>query len=113
MVFSMRWSFMDVIFTVITLAVSAFALTSLDTAARMGRFLFQEFFINEGEDVKTLTGARKILVNPYVATVITVGLGGLLAVGGYSKIWPLFGAANQLLAGLALLAYLLSKRKAA
>jgi len=94
----------NVIFTVITLAVSAFALTSLDTAARMGRFLFQEFFINEGEDVKTLTGARKILVNPYVATVITVGLGGLLAVGGYSKIWPLFGAANQLLAGLALLA---------
>lgn len=93
-----------VIFTVITLAVSAFALTSLDTAARMGRFLFQEFFVNEGEDVKSLTGVRKFLVNPYVATVITVGLGGLLAVGGYSKIWPLFGAANQLLAGLALLA---------
>ncbi|MDL2218559.1 carbon starvation protein A [Christensenellaceae bacterium OttesenSCG-928-M15] len=92
------------IFVIITLAVSAFALTSLDTAARMGRFLFQEFFVNEGEDVKSLTGIRRTLVNPYVATIITVGLGGLLAVGGYQKIWPLFGAANQLLAALALLA---------
>ncbi|MDL2234551.1 carbon starvation protein A [Christensenellaceae bacterium OttesenSCG-928-L17] len=94
----------NVIFTLITLAVSAFALTSLDTAARMGRFLFQEFFVNEGENVKDITGIRKFLVNPYVATVITVGIGGALALGGYSKIWPLFGAANQLLAGLALLA---------
>ncbi len=93
-----------VIRTLITLAVSAFALTSLDTAARMGRFLFQEFFVDEGEDVKNLTGFRKFLVNPYVATLITVGLGALLAIGGYAKIWPLFGAANQLLAGLSLLA---------
>ncbi len=31
-------------------------------------------------------------------------MGILLAVGGYTKIWPLFGAANQLLAGLSLLA---------
>lgn len=93
-----------VIFTLLTLAVSAFALTSLDTAARMGRFLFQEFFVDEGEDAKQLTGAKKFLVNPYVSTFITVGLGGALAVGGYQKIWPLFGAANQLLAGLSLLA---------
>ncbi|MDR1619372.1 MAG: carbon starvation protein A [Clostridiales bacterium] len=90
--------------TLLLLAVSAFALTSLDTAARMGRFLFQEFFINEGEDAKSITGFRKFLINPYVATIITVGLGGLLAVGGYTKVWPLFGAANQLLAGLSLLA---------
>ncbi len=94
----------QVVFTLITLAVSAFALTSLDTAARMGRFLFQEFFVNEGENAKSLTGIRKFLVNPYVATVVTVGLGAIMAVGGYTKIWPLFGAANQLLAGLALLA---------
>ncbi len=93
-----------IVFTLITLAVSAFALTSLDTAARMGRFLFQEFFVNEGEDIKSLTGVRKFLVNPYVATIITVGLGIWLAVGGWSKVWPLFGAANQLLAGLSLLA---------
>ena len=93
-----------VVFTLITLAVSAFALTSLDTAARMGRFLFQEFFVDEGMDVKKLAGWRKFLVNKYVSTIITVGLGILLAVGGYTKIWPLFGAANQLLAGLSLLA---------
>jgi carbon starvation protein len=93
-----------VVFTLITLAVSAFALTSLDTAARMGRFLFQEFFVDEGMDAKNLSGWRKFLVNKYVATLVTVGLGILLAVGGYTKIWPLFGAANQLLAGLSLLA---------
>lgn len=94
----------QVVFVLITLAVSAFALTSLDTAARMGRFLFQEFFVDEGMDAKNLVGWRKFLVNKYVATIITVGLGILLALGGWSKIWPLFGAANQLLAGLALLA---------
>ena len=39
-----------------------------------------------------------------VATAITVVLGVGLGMTGYSKIWPLFGAANQLLAALALLA---------
>ncbi len=44
------------------------------------------------------------MVNPYFATVITVILGIALGMTGYSKIWGLFGAANQLLAGLGLLA---------
>jgi len=86
------------------LAVSAFALTSLDTATRLARYLFAEFFLDEGETHENVTGTKKILVNPWVGTIITVGLGVYLAIGGYSKIWPLFGAANQLLAGLALMA---------
>jgi len=66
--------------------------------------MFAEFFLEEGETADKVTGVRKILVNPWVGTIITVGLGVYLAIGGYSKIWPLFGAANQLLAGLALMA---------
>ncbi len=44
------------------------------------------------------------MVNPYFATVLTVVLGILLGMTGYAKIWGLFGAANQLLAGIGLLA---------
>jgi carbon starvation protein len=91
-------------YALLILAVSAFALTSLDTATRLARYMFAEFFLNEGETADKVTGMRKILVNPWVGTIITVGLGVYLAIGGYAKIWPLFGAANQLLAGLALLA---------
>lgn len=94
----------DVIKTIITLAVSAFALTSLDTATRLARFLFQEFFTEKDEDLKSIKGPRKVITNMYVSTLITVVLGMALAVGGYQNIWPLFGAANQLLAALALLA---------
>ena len=90
--------------TVVPTAVSAFCLTSLDTATRLARYMFQEFWVKPGEDIKTLTGARKVLVNPYVATLITVVLGVALGMTGYAKIWALFGAANQLLAALGLLA---------
>lgn len=53
-------------------------------------------------DVKE--GYKKLMVNPYFATIITVILGVLLGLNGYGKIWGLFGAANQLLAGIGLLA---------
>ena len=44
------------------------------------------------------------MVNPYFATILTVVLGVLLGLNGFAKIWGLFGAANQLLAGIGLLA---------
>lgn len=89
----------------LTLTYSAFCLTSLDTATRLARFMFQEFWLEPGEtaaDVKS--GAKKLLVNPYFATIITVVIGIALGMTGWNKIWGLFGAANQLLAGLGLLA---------
>ncbi len=86
--------------TFVSLAVSAFALTSLDTATRLGRFIFQEYF--EKENIEK--SKQSILTNKYVATFITVVLGGLLCVNGWKNIWPIFGSANQLLAALALLA---------
>jgi carbon starvation protein len=86
------------------LSVSAFCLTSLDTATRLARYMFQELWLNPGETPETVTGFRKTLCNKYVATVITVFLGLAFGMGGWAKVWPLFGASNQLLAGLALLA---------
>jgi carbon starvation protein len=82
----------------VALAVSAFALTSLDTATRLNRFIFQEFFENPEKE------KQSVFTNMYVSTAITVLIGGYLAIGGYAKIWPIFGSANQLLAALALLA---------
>lgn len=89
--------------TFTSLAISAFALTSLDTATRLGRFIFQEFFDTNGLNNKEVTKANP-LSNMYVSTTITVVCSGLLAVMGYEKIWPIFGSANQLLAAIALMA---------
>ena len=93
------------LYTLLILTYSAFCLTSLDTATRLARFMFQEFWLEPGQTAKDVKeGWKKLLVNPYFATILTVVLGILLGMTGYSKIWGLFGAANQLLAGLGLLA---------
>ena len=87
-----------------TMCVSALALTSLDSVARIGRMSFQELFLGESADGSDLSGFRKLCTNKYFATVITLFFGFLLCLGGYNNIWPLFGAANQLLASLVLIA---------
>lgn len=87
--------------TFVALAISAFALTSLDTATRIGRYIFQEFFITE-EQIES--GKMPLISNMYVATTVTVLMGGLLGWSGYAVVWPIFGSANQLLAAMALLA---------
>ncbi len=90
-------------FTLITLAVSAFALTSLDSVARVGRIAFQEFFTDDSKS-ENYSVVRKLLTNKYVATLITLLLCYALSIVGYANIWPLFGSANQLLSALALIA---------
>jgi len=94
----------SVMYQMLVLAVSVFCLTSLDTATRLARYMFQEFWLKPGETVDDAKGFKKVLVNPYLATIITVVCGIALGMTGYSKIWPLFGAANQLLAALGLIA---------
>lgn len=85
-----------------TMCVSALALTSLDSVARIGRMSLQELFTPaDGEAVGPV---RKLMTNRYVATVLTLGFGWLLCLGGYKNVWPLFGSANQLLAALVLIA---------
>ncbi len=86
----------------VALTISAFAMTTLDTATRLGRFIFQELFSKINPETGKLEGG--ILTNAYVATLITVVLSGYMSLGSYLTIWPIFGAANQLLAALSLLA---------
>ena len=84
-----------------TMCVSALALTSLDSVARIGRMSFQELFSTD--DMKYAEGWRKVLCNKYFATVVTLACGFILTKIGYANIWPLFGSANQLLSGLVLI----------
>lgn len=87
-----------------TMCVSALALTSLDSVARIGRMSFQELFYGDNTDPATMTPVQRVLTNKYFATVITLFFGYLLTLGGYNNVWPLFGSANQLLAAMVLIA---------
>ena len=94
----------SLVFTLINLSVSAFALTSLDSVARVGRLSFQEFFMDADTDEGNMKPWQKIATNKYVSTILTLVLAYLLAKVGYKEIWPLFGSGNQLLSVLALVA---------
>lgn len=87
-----------------TMCVSALALTSLDSVARIGRMSFQELFYGDTTDPEKMPAWQRVLTNKYFATVITLFFGYLLTLGGYNNVWPLFGSANQLLAALVLIA---------
>ena len=89
-----------------TMCVSALALTSLDAVARIARTSFSEFFAQSNDALaidKPQTGAMRLLMNPWFATVVTLIPGFALAFGGYQNIWPLFGASNQLLGGMTMI----------
>ena len=93
-----------VIYNLFTLAVSVFALTSLDSATRLCRYLFAELLTPEGKTHEDLTGAAKFFTTPIVSTLIMVIIGCGMGFMGLSQIWSVFGAANQLLASIAMLA---------
>lgn len=92
----------SLVFTLINLAVSAFALTSLDSVARIGRLSFQELFQEDSD--KEPSPFVKLMTNKHFASLATLVLAYMLAKVGYAEIWPLFGSANQLLSALALIA---------
>lgn len=93
------------IYALLTLAVSVFALTSLDSGTRLSRYMFSELFLKDGEkSYKDAKGIRKVLAYPLFGTLFMVIIGCTLGGLSLSQIWGLFGAANQLLAGLALMA---------
>ena len=93
-----------VIQNLFTLAVSVFALTSLDSATRLCRYLFAELLTPEGKTHEDLTGAAKFFSTPIVSTLIMVVIGCGMGFLELKQIWGVFGAANQLLAGIAMLA---------
>ena len=83
----------------VSLVVSAFAMTTLDTATRLGRFAFQELAEFMPDSVKPT------FKNKHVATLMTIIPAAVLMFSGQWKtIWPIFGSANQLLASITLLA---------
>jgi len=86
--------------TFAALAISAFALTSLDTATRLGRFVFQEYMETNVKSTKL-----RWMSNRFFGTITTVIAAAILTFSGTgTALWPLFGSANQLLAALVLLA---------
>ncbi len=93
-----------VVYNLLTLAVSVFALTSLDSATRLCRYLFAELLTPVGKTREDLSGAAKFFSTPIVSTLIMVIIGCGMGFLGLSQIWSVFGAANQLLAGVAMLA---------
>jgi len=97
-------------FIIVSLAVSSFVLTTLDTVARLGRLALQELFSSENGKINN-TFVAWLLNNKAAASVITLFPAYLLAIMGYQNIWALFGAANQLLAALTLIACTLFFKK--
>jgi carbon starvation protein len=88
------------------LAVSTFLLTTLDTCTRLGRYVFEELTRLKG------------LAARYIATAVTVGIPAVFVLVPFRDpqgkllvpwkvIWPVFGATNQLLGGLAMLVVIL------
>lgn len=86
-----------------TMCVSALALTSLDSVARIGRMSFQELFASDETDKSKIPAWQKLCLNQYFATAVTLFFGYLLCLGGYANVWALFGSANQMLAALVLI----------
>ena len=85
---------------IMTMCVSALALTSVDAVARIGRMSLQELF-TPPEGVEK-NGVQKLFTNPVFATTLTLVLSSLLCLAGYMSIWPLFGSANPWLSALVL-----------
>lgn len=102
--------------TFFALTISAFMLTTLDTATRLSRFVWQELFLPapSEQDRSRLPAWRRFFAHPFSATLVAVAAAGTLAISGSAReIWPVFGASNQLLAALTLLVVtlVLVKRK--
>lgn len=92
------------------LAVSTFLLTTLDTATRLARYIFEELFNLKGR-LGQLIGTPATLLAPLLFTFITLHDAQGNVIPAWKAIWPVFGATNQLLAGLALLVIFVWLRK--
>ncbi len=98
---------------IMAVLVASFAATTLDTATRLQRYVIQEL---------AQTAKFKPLTNRYIATAFALILAAAVALlqgpsgpgSGGMTLWPLFGATNQLLAGLAFMVivfYLVRRNK--
>ncbi len=76
-----------------------FILTTIDTGTRVARYLIQEMAGRIAPSFQRLNWMPGVLTS---SGVVVGGWAGLIATGSISTIWPMFGAANQLLGTLAL-----------
>jgi len=92
------------------LALSTFILTTLDTATRLGRYIFEEFFQLQPGPAR-YAATLGTLALPTVFALITLTDAQGQPIPAWKAIWPVFGATNQLLAGLTLLVLAVWLRK--
>lgn len=76
-----------------------FILTTIDTGTRIARFLVQEIMGRFYRPFGVVDWLPGVLISSFV---VSVAWGGLIWSGSIQTIWPMFGIANQLLAGIAL-----------
>jgi carbon starvation protein len=81
------------------LALSAFILTTLDTATRLGRYIFEELFNLQGGYWRYLSTLATVAL-PTIFVMINLKDKQGHLIPAWKAIWPIFGASNQLLAGL-------------
>jgi len=84
------------------LAVSTFLLTTLDTSTRLGRYIFEEFFNIKGKRAR-LMATLATLGMPLAFNFMVLHDASGNIIPAWQAVWPVFGATNQLLAGLALM----------
>jgi len=81
--------------------VSSFALTTLDTTNRLGRYIVHEMALPLKDKSP---GTYGIFANKWVASIIIAFCGvGLAWTGNYTVLWPAFAGANQLIASIVML----------
>lgn len=86
-----------------SLAIATFILTTLDTATRLGRYIFQEFFALSNNKASRYLSTFATIFLPVLFNFITIHDKAGNPIPLWKAIWPIFGTTNQLLAGLALL----------
>lgn len=95
----------NIVNQLIILTIASFALTSLDSVARVARCLFQD--LSNSIDIPFLHNCKTIISSKFSSAIITVFLGGIFSFYGWQTVWPIFGAANQLIASFAFMTLLL------
>ena len=93
------------------LAVSTFLLTTLDTSTRLARYILEELLNISKPSFRYISTSVTLLL-PLAFSLVTFHDANGNAIPAWKAVWPVFGATNQLLAGLALLVvYVWQKRK--